>query len=60
MNADHLKIHKQRSLDAGYWTDYLVNTYYDYAQTYYFRTRREAEEFVAYEQHKQELMEAAE
>ena len=56
MNTDHLKIHQQCSLNAGRRTDYLVNTYYDYAQTYYFATRREAEEFVAYEQLKQEYM----
>lgn len=53
---DHLVIHKESSLNAGLWTHYLVNTYYDYAQTYYFLSKKDAEIFV--EMKKQE--EAAE
>ena len=43
---DHLVIHKQDSLNANLMTHYLVNTYYDYTQTYYFITKQEAEIFV--------------
>lgn len=49
MNKDHLKIHKEPSLNAGFYTRYLVNTYYDYSITHYFTTLKEAEEFVNYE-----------
>tara|TARA_R110000824_G_C14737913_1_gene627102 strand:+ start:262 stop:435 length:174 start_codon:yes stop_codon:yes gene_type:complete len=55
MNKDHLKIHKQPSLNIGKFTLYLVNTYYDYAQTFYFETRKEAKEFVAYSKQKDQL-----
>ena len=46
---DHLVIHKQDSLNAGVWTHYLVNTYYDYVQTFYFLTKKEAEMWVELE-----------
>ena len=46
MNKDHLVIHKEPSLTAGFMTHYLVNTYYDYITTHYFVTEKEAKEFV--------------
>ena len=46
MNKDHLVIHKEPSLNAGFMTHYLVNTYYDYITTHYFVTEKEAKEFV--------------
>ena len=46
MNKDHLVIHKQDSLNANVLTHYLVNTYFDYVQTHYFLTRKDAEVFV--------------
>jgi hypothetical protein len=48
MNRDHLKIHKEPSLNTGIVTHYLVNTYFDYIQTHYFLTRKDAETFVQY------------
>jgi hypothetical protein len=50
MNKDHLVIHKEPSLNAGIMTHYLVNTYFDYTQTYYFITLAEAKKFVAQQQ----------
>ena len=50
MNKDHLVIHKEPSLNSGIMTHYLVNTYYDYTQTYYFITLAEAKKFVSYQQ----------
>jgi hypothetical protein len=50
MNQDHLVIHKEPSLNSGIMTHYLVNTYYDYTQTYYFVTLAEAKKFVSYQQ----------
>ena len=46
MNKDHLVIHKQNSLNANVLTHYLVNTYFDYVQTHYFLTHKDAEVFV--------------
>ncbi len=46
MKKDHLVIHKQDSLNAHVLTHYLVNTYFDYSQTHYFLTRKDAETFV--------------
>jgi hypothetical protein len=46
VNKDHLVIHKQDSLNANVLTHYLVNTYFDYAQTHYFLTRKDAKTFV--------------
>ena len=48
-HKDHLVIHKQDSLNANLMTHYLVNTYYDYIQTYYFITKQEAEAWVEME-----------
>lgn len=42
---DHLVIHKQRGFHNGPY-NYLVNTYFDYVQTHYFLTLKEAEWFV--------------
>lgn len=46
MNKDHLKIHKEVSFNSGTRTDYLINTYYDYALTFYFKTRQEAKKWI--------------
>ena len=48
MNKDHLKIHKEPSLNAGFYTRYLVNKYYDYNITHYFETLKDAQEFIDY------------
>ena len=48
MNKDHLVIHKEHSLNSGVLTQYLINTYFDYVQTHYFLTRKDAEVFVEY------------
>jgi hypothetical protein len=43
---DHLQIHKEASVNSGILTHYLVNTYYDYALTFYFETRKQAQDWV--------------
>ena len=43
---DHLIIHKEQHIDGNRVCNYLVNTYYDYALTFYFETRKQAEQFV--------------
>ena len=43
---DHLIIHKEPHVDGNRVCHYLVNTYYDYVSTYYFETRKQAEQFV--------------
>ena len=45
MNKDHLVIHKEHGFHNGPY-EYLVNTYYDYTQTYFFMTKQEAKTFV--------------
>lgn len=45
MNNDHLVIHKEHGFHNGPY-EYLVNTYYDYTQTYFFKTEQEAKTFV--------------
>ncbi len=47
MNKDHLVIHKETGICASGVYHYLVNTYYDYVLSFYFDTRKEAENFVA-------------
>ena len=47
MNKDHLVIHKEPSLNAGFYTRYLVNTYYDYNITHYFETLKDAQELFS-------------